>query len=57
MDAQKDIESLKQQPMICICRECHTETELKSRDPITCRECEYRKMYKRRTKRFVGFDA
>ena len=33
--------------------ECHTENEIKSRDPIRCRECGYRIMYKKRTKRSI----
>uniref|UniRef100_A0AAQ6IDX5 DNA-directed RNA polymerases I, II, and III subunit RPABC4 n=1 Tax=Anabas testudineus TaxID=64144 RepID=A0AAQ6IDX5_ANATE len=37
--------------------ECHTENEIKARDPIRCRECGYRIMYKKRTKRLVVFDA
>ncbi|TTI15322.1 DNA-directed RNA polymerases I, II, and III subunit RPABC4 [Bagarius yarrelli] len=51
MDSQKDIQPPKQQPMIYICGECHTENEIKARDPIRCRECGYRIMYKKRTKR------
>ncbi|GAB1299304.1 DNA-directed RNA polymerases I, II, and III subunit RPABC4 [Apodemus speciosus] len=51
MDTQKDVQPPKQQPMIYICGECHTENEIKSRDPIRCRECGYRIMYKKRTKR------
>lgn len=35
------------------CSECHTENEIKSRDPIRCRECGYRIMYKKRTKRSI----
>ncbi|KAK3511865.1 hypothetical protein QTP70_027461 [Hemibagrus guttatus] len=57
MDSQKDIQPPKQQPMIYICGECHTENEIKARDPIRCRECGYRIMYKKRTKRLVVFDA
>ncbi|XP_066873304.1 DNA-directed RNA polymerases I, II, and III subunit RPABC4 [Kogia breviceps] len=57
MDTQKDVQPPKQQPMIYICGECHTENEIKSRDPIRCRECGYRIMYKKRTKRLVVFDA
>ncbi|XP_058300553.1 DNA-directed RNA polymerases I, II, and III subunit RPABC4 isoform X1 [Hylobates moloch] len=53
MDTQKDIQPPKQQPMIYICGECHTENEIKSRDPIRCRECGYRIMYKKRTKRCI----
>uniref|UniRef100_A0A8P0T2G8 DNA-directed RNA polymerases I, II, and III subunit RPABC4 n=1 Tax=Canis lupus familiaris TaxID=9615 RepID=A0A8P0T2G8_CANLF len=55
MDTQKDVQPPKQQPMIYICGECHTENEIKSRDPIRCRECGYRIMYKKRTKRLVVF--
>ncbi|KAL4629970.1 DNA-directed RNA polymerases I, II, and III subunit RPABC4 [Arapaima gigas] len=57
MDSQKDLQPPKQQPMIYICGECHTENEIKARDPIRCRECGYRIMYKKRTKRLVVFDA
>ncbi|KAI5091090.1 DNA-directed RNA polymerases I, II, and III subunit RPABC4, partial [Silurus meridionalis] len=53
MDSQKDIPPPKQQPMIYICGECHTENEIKARDPIRCRECGYRIMYKKRTKRRI----
>lgn len=31
--------------------ECHHENEMRPRDPIRCRECGYRIMYKKRTKR------
>ncbi|MBN3308460.1 RPAB4 protein, partial [Amia calva] len=53
MDPQKDVQPPKQQPMIYICGECHTENEIKARDPIRCRECGYRIMYKKRTKRRI----
>ena len=39
----------------CFLLECHTENEIKSRDPIRCRECGYRIMYKKRTKRSILF--
>ncbi|XP_057576615.1 DNA-directed RNA polymerases I, II, and III subunit RPABC4-like [Hippopotamus amphibius kiboko] len=57
VDTQKDIQPAKQQPVIYICRKYVTENKIKSRGPIRCRECGYRIMYKRRTKRLVGFDA
>ncbi|XP_029447655.1 DNA-directed RNA polymerases I, II, and III subunit RPABC4 [Rhinatrema bivittatum] len=57
MDPPKDVPPPKQQPMIYICGECHNENEIKARDPIRCRECGYRIMYKKRTKRLVVFDA
>uniref|UniRef100_A0A8C9DZL0 DNA-directed RNA polymerases I, II, and III subunit RPABC4 n=1 Tax=Phocoena sinus TaxID=42100 RepID=A0A8C9DZL0_PHOSS len=50
MDTQKDVQHPKQQPMIYICGKCHKENEIKSRDPIRCRECGYRTMYKKRTR-------
>ncbi|XP_060808762.1 DNA-directed RNA polymerases I, II, and III subunit RPABC4 [Amyelois transitella] len=43
--------------MIYVCGECHKENEIKPKDPIRCRECGYRIMYKKRTKRLVVFDA
>lgn len=33
--------------------ECHYENELRPRDPVRCRECGYRIMYKKRTKRCI----
>uniref|UniRef100_A0A8C7F6J7 DNA-directed RNA polymerases I, II, and III subunit RPABC4 n=1 Tax=Oncorhynchus kisutch TaxID=8019 RepID=A0A8C7F6J7_ONCKI len=33
--------------------QCHTENEIKARDPIRCRECGYRIIYKKRTKRCI----
>ena len=44
-------------PMIYICGECHCENEIRPRDAIRCRECGYRIMYKKRTKRLIVFDA
>jgi DNA-directed RNA polymerase I, II, and III subunit RPABC4 len=35
--------------------ECHNENEIRPRDPIRCRECGYRIMYKKRTKRCILF--
>ena len=45
------------QPMMYICGECHNENEIRPRDTIRCRECGYRIMYKKRTKRLIVFDA
>lgn len=44
-------------PMIYICGECHAENEIRPRDAIRCRECGYRIMYKKRTKRIIVFDG
>ncbi|XP_037685386.1 DNA-directed RNA polymerases I, II, and III subunit RPABC4-like [Choloepus didactylus] len=57
MVTQKDVQPPKQQPMIYICGQCHTENKIKSRDPSRCRGCRYRIMYKKRTKRLVVSDA
>uniref|UniRef100_A0A3B5JWI0 DNA-directed RNA polymerases I, II, and III subunit RPABC4 n=1 Tax=Takifugu rubripes TaxID=31033 RepID=A0A3B5JWI0_TAKRU len=57
MDTQKDLQPPKQQPMAYICGECHTENEIKARDPIRCRECGYRILYKKRTKRCILVDS
>ncbi|XP_045394101.1 DNA-directed RNA polymerases I, II, and III subunit RPABC4-like [Lemur catta] len=57
MATQSDIQLSKQQPMIYICGECHTDNEIKSRDPIRCREYGYRIMYKKKTKRLVVFET
>ncbi|XP_011138943.1 DNA-directed RNA polymerases I, II, and III subunit RPABC4 [Harpegnathos saltator] len=43
--------------MVYICGECHNDNEIRQKDPIRCRECGYRIMYKKRTKRLVVFDA
>ena len=56
MDQQKEAPQPKQ-AMLYICGDCHGENELKPRDPIRCRECGYRIMYKKRTRRLIVFDA
>uniref|UniRef100_A0A3Q2PW09 DNA-directed RNA polymerases I, II, and III subunit RPABC4 n=1 Tax=Fundulus heteroclitus TaxID=8078 RepID=A0A3Q2PW09_FUNHE len=54
-DDQADNYQWKTGKIICL---CNLETnEIKARDPIRCRECGYRIMYKKRTKRLVVFDA
>jgi len=40
-------QSTSKQPMVYICGECHSENEIRARDPIRCRECGYRIMYKK----------
>ncbi|KAJ7283821.1 DNA-directed RNA polymerase I [Mycena rebaudengoi] len=39
------------------CADCGATNEIKSREPIRCRECGHRIMYKKRTKRMVQFEA
>ncbi|KAL4426189.1 hypothetical protein ABPG77_007471 [Micractinium sp. CCAP 211/92] len=40
-----------------ICGDCGTENTLKPGDVIRCRECGYRILYKKRTKRVVQYEA
>lgn len=41
-----------------ICAECGKENDIKpNEDPIRCRECGYRILYKKRTKRPIQFLA
>ncbi len=37
--------------------ECGAENEIKPKDPIRCRDCGYRIMYKKRTKLVIQFVA
>ncbi|KAF8921303.1 DNA directed RNA polymerase, partial [Mucidula mucida] len=34
-----------------LCADCGAKNEIKTREPIRCRECGHRIMYKKRTKR------
>lgn len=36
-----------------ICADCAATNEIRPREPIRCRECGHRVMYKKRTKRMV----
>ncbi|KAG7448450.1 uncharacterized protein BT62DRAFT_1003164 [Guyanagaster necrorhizus] len=40
-----------------LCADCGAKNEIKTREPIRCRECGHRIMYKKRTKRMVQFEA
>jgi len=40
-----------------ICADCGAKNEIKPREPIRCRECGHRIMYKKRTTRMVQFEA
>ncbi|GLB33629.1 putative DNA directed RNA polymerase, 7 kDa subunit [Lyophyllum shimeji] len=46
-----------QKDMEYICADCGAKNEIKPREPIRCRECGHRIMYKKRTKRMVQFEA
>ncbi|KAI9840525.1 MAG: DNA-directed RNA polymerase core subunit rpc10 [Thelocarpon superellum] len=40
-----------------LCGECNSKVPLKRGDPIRCKECGHRVLYKERTKRMVQFEA
>ncbi|XP_057956586.1 DNA-directed RNA polymerases II, IV and V subunit 12 [Malania oleifera] len=44
-------------PVGYICGDCGTENYLKQGDVIQCRECGYRILYKKRTRRIVQYEA
>ncbi|KRX25392.1 DNA-directed RNA polymerases I, II, and III subunit RPABC4 [Trichinella nelsoni] len=45
--------------MIYVCGDldCQFPNEIRARDPIRCRECGYRILYKKRTRQDMVFDA
>ncbi|OJT13301.1 DNA-directed RNA polymerases I, II, and III subunit RPABC4 [Trametes pubescens] len=45
------------QDMEYLCADCGAKNEIRSREPIRCRECGHRIMYKKRTNRMVQFEA
>ncbi|KAI9840035.1 MAG: hypothetical protein M1819_000227 [Sarea resinae] len=44
-------------PIGYLCGECNSKVILKRGDPIRCKECGHRVLYKERTKRMVQFEA
>ncbi|EKU22387.1 DNA-directed RNA polymerases I, II, and III subunit RPABC4 [Nannochloropsis gaditana CCMP526] len=40
-----------------LCGDCGAQNVIKNKDPIRCRQCNHRIMYKMRTKRVVQFEA
>jgi len=40
-----------------LCGDCNSKVSLKRGDPIRCKECGHRVLYKERTKRMVQFEA
>jgi DNA-directed RNA polymerases I, II, and III subunit RPABC4 len=40
-----------------IIADCGQENKIRAKDPIQCRGCGYRIMYKQRTKRLIQFEA
>ncbi|KIO34051.1 hypothetical protein M407DRAFT_240883 [Tulasnella calospora MUT 4182] len=40
-----------------LCADCGLANTIKAREPIRCRECGHRIMYKKRTQRMVQFEA
>ncbi|KAL1306880.1 hypothetical protein AAFC00_005527 [Neodothiora populina] len=44
-------------PVAYLCGDCDTKVTLKRGDPIRCKECGYRVLYKQRTNRMIQFEA
>ncbi|KAF2172266.1 hypothetical protein M409DRAFT_63011 [Zasmidium cellare ATCC 36951] len=44
-------------PVQYLCGDCDTKVTLKKGDPIRCKECGYRVLYKERTNRMIQFEA
>uniref|UniRef100_A0A915JY48 Uncharacterized protein n=1 Tax=Romanomermis culicivorax TaxID=13658 RepID=A0A915JY48_ROMCU len=47
----QSVSGSKHGPMIYICGDCHHENEIRPKDPMRCRECGYRILYKKRTRK------
>jgi len=45
------------EPVSYLCGDCGVENTLKSGDVIQCRDCGYRILYKKRTRRIVQYEA
>ncbi|XP_003240136.1 DNA-directed RNA polymerases I, II, and III subunit RPABC4 [Acyrthosiphon pisum] len=56
-EAETPDDAPKKALIYIFCGACQAENEMKPKDPIRCRECGYRIMYKKRTKRLVVFNA
>ncbi|GMH25627.1 hypothetical protein Nepgr_027470 [Nepenthes gracilis] len=52
-----DLMDPQPEPVSYICGDCGQENTLKSGDVIQCRECGYRILYKKRTRRIVQYEA
>jgi len=44
-------------PVHYLCGDCDAKVVLKRADPIRCKECGYRVLYKERTNRMIQFEA
>ncbi|KAI0751357.1 DNA directed RNA polymerase [Daedaleopsis nitida] len=47
----------QRQDMTYLCADCGSSNEIRPREPIRCRQCGHRIMYKKRTHRMVQFEA
>lgn len=56
-DAGAPFGSAVPEPVAYICGDCGAEISLRPGDAIQCRECGYRILYKKRTRRIVQFEA
>ncbi|ODQ53047.1 hypothetical protein SAICODRAFT_7644 [Saitoella complicata NRRL Y-17804] len=45
------------QQIVYLCADCGSKNQIQAKEPIRCRECGHRVMYKQRTTRMVQFEA
>lgn len=50
-------ESLESKGCAYLCGDCGAENRLRAKDPVRCRVCGYRILYKIRTSRLVQYEA
>ena len=57
ISAPNAFEDSTARPVQYLCGDCDSKVMLKRGDPIRCKECGYRILYKERTNRLVGKDS
>ncbi|PUZ49383.1 hypothetical protein GQ55_7G321600 [Panicum hallii var. hallii] len=57
LDLPRPMDPQQPEPVSYLCGDCGAENTLKPGDVIQCRECGYRILYKKRTRRIVQYEA
>lgn len=56
-NAASGIQSIKNYGVKYVCAQCAVNFTLSPKEPVRCKECGHRVLYKARTKRMVQFEA
>lgn len=56
-NAASGIQAIKNYGVRYVCAQCAVNFTLSPKDPVRCKECGHRVLYKARTKRMVQFEA